>query len=62
MKAQRWAEVSPANVIVKDGVVHLWSSYLSEQEKRALVVAAENIQGVRGVEDHMRPVGATLLG
>ena len=62
MKAQRWAEVSPANVIVKDGVVHLWSSYLSEQEKRALVVAAEDIQGVRGVEDHMLPVGATLLG
>jgi CBS domain-containing protein len=42
LKAQRWAEVSPANVTVRDGVVHLWSSYLSEQEKRALVVAAEN--------------------
>ena len=62
LKAQRWAEVSPANVTVKDGVVHLWSSYLSEQEKRALVVAAENIPGVRRVEDHMRLVGATLLG
>ena len=62
LKAQKWAEVSPANVIVKDGVVHLWSSYLSEQEKRALVVAAENIPGVRRVEDHMRRVGTTLLG
>jgi CBS-domain-containing membrane protein len=62
LKAQRWAEVSPANVTVKDGVVHLWSSYLSEQEKRALVVAAENIPGVRRVEDHMRPVPAYLLG
>jgi len=62
LKAQRWAEVSPANVIVKDGVVHLWCSYLSEQEKRALVVAAENIPGVRRVEDHMRWVGTTLLG
>ena len=63
LKAQKWAEVSPANVIVKDGVVHLWSSsYLSEQEKRALVVAAENIPGVRRVEDHMRRVGATLFG
>jgi len=62
LKAQRWAEVSPANVTVKDGVVHLWSSYLSEQEKRALVVAAESIPGVRRVEDHMRRVGATLLG
>ena len=62
LKAQKWAEVSPANVTVKDGVVHLWSSYLSEQEKRALVVAAENIPGVRRVEDHMRPVPAYLLG
>jgi len=61
LKAQRWAEVSPANVTVKDGVVHLWSSYLSEQEKRALIVAAENIPGVRRVEDHMRPVPAYLL-
>jgi CBS domain-containing protein len=61
LKVQKWAEVSPANVIVKDGVVHLWSSYLSEREKRALVVAAENIPGVRRVEDHMGRVGATLL-
>src|SRR5271156_6920910 len=61
LKAQRWAEVSPANVTVKDGVVHLWSSYLSDQEKRALVVAAENIPGVQRVEDHMRPVPAYLL-
>ena len=62
LKAQKWAEVSPANVTVKDGVVHLWSSYLSEQEKLALVVAAENIPGVQRVEDHMRPVAAYLLG
>jgi CBS domain-containing protein len=61
LKAQKWAEVSPANITVKDGVVHLWSSYLSEQEKRALVVAAENSPGVRRVEDHMRPVPAYLL-
>jgi CBS-domain-containing membrane protein len=61
LKAQRWAEVSPANVTVKDGVVHLWSSYCSEQEKRALVVAAERIPGVRRVEDHMRPVPAYLF-
>ena len=62
LKAQKWAEVSPANVTVKDGVVHLWSSYLSEQEKRALVVSAENIPGARGVVDHMRPVPTYLRG
>jgi CBS-domain-containing membrane protein len=61
LKVQRWAEVSPANVTVKDGVVHLWSSYYSEPEKRALIVAAESIPGVRRVEDHMRPVPAYLL-
>lgn len=61
LKAQKWAEVSPANITVKDGVVHFWSSYYSDQEKRALVVAAESIPGVRRVEDHMRPVAAYLL-
>jgi CBS domain-containing protein len=61
LKAQKWAEVSPANVTVKGSVVHLWSSYLSEQEKRAVAVAAENTPGVRRVEDHMRPVPAYLL-
>ena len=61
LKAQKWAEVSPANITVKDGVVHLWSSYYSDQEKRALVVAAESIPGVRRVEDHMRPVAAYLV-
>ena len=61
LKAQKWAEVSPANVTVKDGVVHLWSSYLSEQERRALIVAAESVPGVRRVEDHMRPVSAYLV-
>src|SRR5271155_2076852 len=54
LKAQKWAEVSPANVTVKDGVVHLWSSYLSDHERRALVLLAENTPGVRRVENHMR--------
>jgi CBS domain-containing protein len=61
LKAQKWAEVSPANITVQDGVVHLWSSYYSDQEKRALVVAAESIPGVRRVVDHMRPISAYLV-
>ena len=47
---------------VKDGVVHLCPSYLSEQEKRALIVAAESIPGVRRVEDHLRRIDVTLFG
>jgi CBS domain-containing protein len=57
LRTQRWAEVAPANITVNDGTVYLWSSYLSEAERRALIVAAESIPGVRGVEDHMRVVG-----
>ena len=56
LKKQRWAEVSPANVTVTEGVVHLWNSYASDDEKQALLVAARSIPGVRGVEDHMRKV------
>lgn len=55
LKRQKWAEASPANVTVRDGVVHFWCSYISEREKRALIVAAESIPGVRRVEDHMTP-------
>ncbi len=58
LKSQKWAEVSPGNVTVKDGVVHFWCSYISEREKRALIVAAESIPGVRRVEDHMTPASA----
>ena len=58
LRSQRWAEAAPGNITVKGGVVHLWSSYMSDAEKRALVVAAESIPGVRRVEDHMRPVGS----
>ncbi len=41
------------NVIVEQGVVHLWGIVQSEEQRRALIVAAENTQGVKGVEDHM---------
>ena len=52
LKRQKWAEASRGNVIVTAGVVHLWGTILSEEERQALRVAAENVPGVRGVEDH----------
>ncbi len=59
LKGQPWAELAPANVTVRNGVVHLWNSYVSDDERRALLVAARNIPGVRRVEDHMRKLGAS---
>ena len=55
-KVQRWFRIWAADVIVKDGVVHFWlSNDQSEEERRALRVAAENIAGVRRVEEHIVP-------
>ena len=58
LRSQRWAEASPDNITIKDGIVHLWCSYISDRERRALIVAAEGIAGVRAVEDHM--ISATV--
>ena len=60
LKAHKWTEVSSGNITVKDGVVHLWSSYFSDHERRALVLLAENVPGVRRVESHMRPIPTHL--
>ena len=52
LRKQRWANCNESDVVVSDGVVHFWGVVGSEEERRALRVAAENIPGVRGVEDH----------
>jgi CBS-domain-containing membrane protein len=52
MKGQRWA-VAPENVIVKDGTVHLWGVIMSEEERQAARVAAENVPGVKKVVLHL---------
>ena len=49
---QEWANPTESNVVVSDGVVHFWGTVGSEEERTALRVAAENIPGVRGIEDH----------
>ena len=41
------------NVIVQDGVVHLWGFIDNESERKALTLAAQNTPGVKGVEDHL---------
>jgi CBS domain-containing protein len=48
-----WAASAMVNVIVSDGVVNLWGVVDTEDQRRAIKVAAENTPGVKGVEDHM---------
>jgi CBS domain-containing protein len=58
LKKQKWADPNEINVVVNDGAVHLWGIVLSQAERQALRVVAENVPGARAVEDHLteRPV------
>jgi CBS domain-containing protein len=42
------------SVIVRDGIVHLSGIVTEEQARRAAIVAAENVEGVVKVHDHLR--------
>jgi CBS domain-containing protein len=53
LKREPWADTHLLNILVSDGVVHLWGLVGSDAEQKALRVAAETIPGVRGVEDHL---------
>ena len=56
LKGQEWVHIWAADIIVRDRVVHLWfSDDRSAEERQALHVAAENIPGVRQVEEHIVP-------
>jgi CBS domain-containing protein len=41
------------NVIVKDGIVHLSGVITEERSRQAAIVAAENVEGVQKVHDHL---------
>jgi hypothetical protein len=41
------------NVIVHGGVVELWGTLMDERERQAVIVAAENVAGVKEIHDHL---------
>jgi CBS domain-containing protein len=56
LSRQEWANVWAADIIVRDNVVHLWfASDQPEEERQAVRVAAENVPGIREVEQHIVP-------
>jgi CBS domain-containing protein len=48
---ERWAP--QVNIVIKDGVAELWGAITDERERRALIVAVENVAGVKAVRDHL---------
>jgi CBS domain-containing protein len=53
LKRHAWAPVGLIDVVVKDGVVKLSGALTDERERQAIRIAAENIPGVKKVEDHL---------
>jgi len=59
LQGQEWVHMWGADIIVRDRIVHLWfSDDRSDEERQAVRIAAENIPGVRQVEEHIVPVPA----
>ncbi|MPW18319.1 CBS domain-containing protein [Paraburkholderia sp. CNPSo 3157] len=52
LRDKRWA-LSKENVIVKDGVAHLWGVIQSEDEERAICIAALEVEGVKEARAHL---------
>jgi CBS-domain-containing membrane protein len=65
LKQQSWAPLGLIDVIVRNGTVELWGTILDERNRRALILAAENVPGVEGVRDHLvcvEPVSGMTIG
>jgi CBS domain-containing protein len=59
-----WVPRDGLSISVKDGVVDLDGVILEEKEREALRVVAENVAGVRAVEDHLvwlEPLSGTVI-
>ncbi|MGE5271843.1 MAG: CBS domain-containing protein [Thiohalocapsa sp.] len=56
LNGQEWANIWAADVVVRDKVVHFWfADDQPEEEREAMRIAAENVPGVKGVEQHIVP-------
>ena len=53
LQKQPWAPVNMLDIVVRDGVAHLWGVVLDERQREAIRVVAENTPGVKGIEDHL---------
>jgi CBS domain-containing protein len=53
LETQSWAPKTTLNVSVADGVVDLWGSITNDAERHGIRVIAENVPGVKKVNDHL---------
>ena len=54
LDSQRWAHLRAKNIVVQNGVIQLSGFVETPEERHALHIAAENVPGVKRVEDQAR--------
>jgi CBS domain-containing protein len=62
LENENWISHGALNVIVTSGAVELWGWVNSEDERKALMIAVETIDGVKSVEDHLGMVAPWVQG
>jgi osmotically-inducible protein OsmY len=50
---QAWAPMNLLDILVRNGVVHLWGMLFDERQRGAIHVVAENTAGVKAIQDHL---------
>jgi CBS domain-containing protein len=58
----RWAHLLSKNIVVRNGVIYISGFVETEDERHALRLAAENVPGVKRVEDHAKTRPLFRLG
>lgn len=56
LRGEPWADLGYANATVENGVVHLWGMAETDEQIKAMEVAARETPGVTSIENHMRHV------
>jgi len=56
VRGRTWSLAKQADVVVQDGVAHLWGVVPSDLVRQAYRIAAENVPGVKAVQSHMHVV------
>lgn len=55
LSKQPWTGFGERNIVVANGLVHIWGLVYSPEEHKALLALAEDVPGVKGVSDEMIP-------
>jgi CBS domain-containing protein len=56
VRGRSWSLARRTDVVVQDGVAHLWGVVPSDLVRQAYCIAAEKVPGVKGVQSHMHVV------